>query len=144
LDIAIASLRNQDSNSEWEHVAAAAAVVAASSQGGNGKTRHIQFAVADTVLVFLTLLNVTNMEDPKDMFTTAPVNKCGYPLGEGTTELEKSGPFSFVLATVKHVHFDEDDRYYTIVRSDTGTEQRADSGTQCILLDEYGREMHHV
>ena len=128
LDNAIASLRNQDSNSEWENVAAAAAVVAATSQGGNVKTRHIQFAVDDAVLVFLTLLNVTNMEDPKDMFTVAPVNKYGYPIGEGTTELEKNGPYSFVLATVKHVHFDEDDRYYTIVRFDTGTEQRADSG----------------
>jgi hypothetical protein len=79
-------------------------------------------------LVFLTLLNVTNKEDPKDTFTVAPVNKYGYPSGEGTTELEKNGPYTFVLATVKHVHFDEDDRYYTIVRSDTGTEQRADSG----------------
>jgi hypothetical protein len=128
LDNAIASLRNQDSNSEWENVAAAAAVVAASTQGGNSKTRHIQFAVDDTVLVFLTLLNVTNMEDPKDTFTVAPVNTHGYPSGEGTTELEKNGPYSFVLARVKHVHFDEDDRYYTIVRSDTGTEQRADSG----------------
>jgi hypothetical protein len=131
---AIASLRNQDSNSEWENVAAAAAVVAASSQIGGmnskatGMLRHIQFAVQDTVLVFLTLLNVTNKEDPKDTFTVAPVNKYGYPSGEGTTELEKNGPYTFVLATVKHVHFDEDDRYYTIVRSDTGTEQRADSG----------------
>jgi hypothetical protein len=134
LDNAIASLRKQDSNSEWENVAAAAAVVAASSQGGNVKSRHTQFAVDDTVLVFLTLLNVTNMEDPKDTFTVAPVNAYGYPLGEGTTELEKNGPYSFVLATVKHVHFDEDDRYYTIVRSDTGTEQRADSGTSSHFL----------
>ena len=144
LDTAIASLRKQDSNSEWENVAAAAAVVAASSQGGSSKSRHVQFAVNDHVLCFLTLLNVTNMEDAKDTFTIAPVNRFGYPAGEGATEFEKSGPYSFVLATVKHVHFDEDDRYYTVVRADTGTEQRSDSGTSnhenslsLSLLDQY-------
>ena len=128
LDNAIESLRKQDSNNEWENVAAAAAVVAAGSAGGQSKKSYVQFAVNETVLVFLTLLNVTNMEDPKDTFTIAPVNKYGFPAGEGTTEAEKSGPYSFVLATVRHVHFDEDDRYYTIMRADTGTEQRADSG----------------
>jgi hypothetical protein len=130
LDNAIESLRKQDSNSEWENVAAAVTVVAASSQGGgNPQSRHIKFAVNDTVLVFLTLLNVTNMEDPKDTFTVAPVNKYGFSHAEGRTDLEKTGPYTFVLATVKHVHFDEDDRYYTVVRADTGTEQRSDSGT---------------
>jgi hypothetical protein len=129
LDNAIESLRKQDSNSEWENVAAAVTVVAASSQGGgNTQSRHIKFAVNDTVLVFLTLLNVTNMEDPKDTFTVAPVNKYGFSYGEGRTDVEKTGPYTFVLATVKHVHFDEDDRYYTVVRADTGTEQRSDSG----------------
>ena len=44
-------------------------------------------------------------------------------------EAEKTGRYTYVLATVKHVHFDEDDRYYTVVRADTGTEQRTDSGT---------------
>ncbi len=71
---------------------------------------------------------LTNVEDPKDTFTVAPVNRYGFPQGEGRTEEEKGGPYTFVLATVKHVHFDEDDRYYTVVRADTGTEQRADSG----------------
>jgi hypothetical protein len=129
LDDAIESLRKLDSNSEWENVAAAVTVVAAGNQGkGNSKSRHIKFSVDDTVLVFLTLLNVTNMEDPKDTFTVAPVNTYGYRAGEGRTEAEKAGPYHFVLATVKHMHFEEDDRYYTVVRADTGTEQRADSG----------------
>jgi hypothetical protein len=129
LDDAIESLRKLDSNSEWENVAAAVTVVAAGNQGtGNSKSRHIKFSVDDTVLVFLTLLNVTNMEDPKDTFTVAPVNKYGYRAGEGRTEAERAGPYTFVLATVKHMHFEEDDRYYTVVRADTGTEQRADSG----------------
>lgn len=134
LDNAIESLRKQDSNNEWENVAAAAAVVAAGSIGGHSKKSYIQFAVNETVLVFLTLLNVTNMEDPKDTFTIAPVNKFGFPAGEGGTEAERASPHSFVLATVTHVHFDEDDRYYTILRADTGTEQRADSGAFVFLF----------
>jgi len=129
LDHALESLSTHNSNSEWENIAAAVTVVAAGSQAtGNSASRHIKFAVDDTVLVLLTLLNVTNMEDPKDTFTVAPVNKHGFPQGEGRTDEEKGGPYTFVLATVKHVHFDEDDRYYTVVRADTGTEQRADSG----------------
>lgn len=141
LDHAIESLRKQDLNSEWENVAAAVTVVAAGEQGGSAsKSRHIKFAVNDTVLVFLTLLNVTNIEGPKDSFTVAPVNKYGYPSGEGRTDTEKSGPYTFVLCTVKHVHFDEDDRYYTVERMDTGTEQRADSGWMEPLTDPYAIE----
>jgi hypothetical protein len=135
---AIESLRTQDSNSERENVVAAATVVAAGEQGPSAsKSRLVKFAVNDTVLVFLTLLNVTNVEDPKDTFTVAPVNKYGYPSGEGRTDAEKSGPYTFVLCTVKHVHFDEDDRYYTVERADTGTEQRADSGWMEPLTDPY-------
>jgi hypothetical protein len=141
LDHAIESLSTHNQNSEWENVAAAATVVAAGSQApGNSASRHIKFAVDDTVLVLLTLLNVTNMEDPKDTFTVAPVNKHGFPQGEGRTDEEKGGPYTFVLATIKHVHFDEDDRYYTVIRADTGTEQRADSGWMEPLNDPAGIE----
>lgn len=38
---------------------------------------------------------------------------------------------------MNRVHFDEDDRYYTVVRADTGTEQRADSGTLQLADDCY-------
>lgn len=140
LNNAIDILSNQEGNSEWENVAAAVTVVAASEQGGSSKSRHISFAVNDTVLVFLTLLNVTNLEDPKDTFTIAPVNKYGYPAGEGRTDDEGKSPYTFVLCTVKHVHFDEDDRYYTVERADTGTEQRADSGWMEPLKDPFGIE----
>ncbi|KAL3905401.1 MAG: hypothetical protein SGILL_009693, partial [Bacillariaceae sp.] len=140
LDSAIDTLRNQDSNNEWENVAAAVTVVAAGEAGASAsKSQHnIKFAVDDMVLVFLTLLNVTNMEDPKDTFTVAPVNKYGFPAGEGRLESEKSGPYTFVLCRVTHVHFDEDDRYYTVERTDTGTQQRADSGWMEPLLDPIG------
>ena len=126
---ALESLNTHETNSQWENIAAAVTIVAASEKAsGNSTSRHRKFAVNDTVLVLLTLLNVTNVEDPKDTFTVAPVNRYGFPQGEGRSEEEKGGPYTFVLATIKHVHFDEDDRYYTVVRADTGTEQRADSG----------------
>eukprot|EP00429_Kryptoperidinium_foliaceum_P039921 CAMPEP_0176166240 /NCGR_PEP_ID=MMETSP0120_2-20121206/85020_1 /TAXON_ID=160619 /ORGANISM="Kryptoperidinium foliaceum, Strain CCMP 1326" /LENGTH=1393 /DNA_ID=CAMNT_0017503773 /DNA_START=61 /DNA_END=4240 /DNA_ORIENTATION=- len=126
----------QSSSAEWGNVAAAVG----GQPAGNPPSRHIKFAVEDTVLVLLTLLNVTNVEDPRDTFTVAPVNKYGFPQGEGRSDAEKSGPYTFVLATVKHVHFDEDDRYYTVVRADTGTEQRADSGWIEPLNDPAGIE----
>jgi hypothetical protein len=103
-------------------------------------SRHNQFNVGDTVLVFLTLLNVTNLEDPKDTFTIAAVNTSGYPEGEGRLDEEKRGPYNFVLATVKQLHFEEDDRYYTVIRADTGSQQRADSGWMEPLKDTVGLE----
>lgn len=57
------------------------------------------------------------------------VNRYGFPPGEGTTVEEQSGPYAYVLATVKTVHFDEFAEYYTVKRVDNGVEQRADSGT---------------
>jgi hypothetical protein len=139
---AIEKLRNKDSSSEWESVAAAVAVVQEGERRPTSSTvsRHNQFNVGDTVLVFLTLLNVTNLEDPKDTFTIAAVNSFGYPEGEGRLDEEKRGPYNFVLATVKQLHFEEDDRYYTVIRADTGSEQRADSGWMEPLKDQAGSE----
>ena len=57
------------------------------------------------------------------------VNQHGFPPGEGTTAEEQSGPYSYVMATVQTVHFDEFAEYYTVRRADTGAEQRADTGT---------------
>jgi len=124
------SLKSQ-ANSESEKVATSGtSVVTSTPSNGNAVSRQIKkFAVGDTVLVLLALLNVTNVDDSKDTFTVAPVNRMGFPQGEGRPDEEKMGPYRHVLATVNHVHFDEDDRYYTIIRADTGTEQRADSGT---------------
>lgn len=55
------------------------------------------------------------------------VNKHGFPDGEGTTPEEQRGPYIYVLATVKKVHFEEFAAFYTVVRADTGAEQRADT-----------------
>lgn len=111
-----------------DSVFAAASVVAQSAQV-SAKRGHVQFNTDDVVLCMLTLLNVTNPGDDTDSFTVCPVNIHGYPPGEGKTEAERQGPYVFVTATVKKVHFDEDERYYTVVRADNGTEQRADTGT---------------
>ena len=54
------------------------------------------------------------------------VNRYGFPPGEGDTPEEQRGPYVFVLATVKMIHFDESAPYYTVTRCDIGTDQRAD------------------
>lgn len=54
------------------------------------------------------------------------VNKHGFPPGEGQSPEERSGPYIYVLATVKKVHFEEIQTYYTVTRMDTGADQRAD------------------
>ena len=115
---------------EWETVAAAAAVVAAGTTSTASRS-HIQFAVGEKVLVFLNILNHTNSVDAQDLFTITPVNKYGFPPGEGKRSGEQQGPYVYVLCTVRKVHFDEDLRYYTVSREDTGAEQRADTGELC-------------
>jgi class 3 adenylate cyclase len=137
----LAADKLQSSGEDWEQTAAAAAVVA--SRKGHS------YSQGDRVLVLLTLLNFTmrqqmqqtGMEEEaverfKVLMTLAPVNKAGFPDGEGRTESEKSGPFSYVLCTVQQVHFDEDERYYTVVRGDTETEQRAEAAWMEPILDE--------
>jgi hypothetical protein len=133
-------LGKQDANSDWENVAAAATVVAAATAGASGKRSHVQFGAKDHVLVILNLLNMTNHEDDRDTFTIDPVNAMGFPMGGGNTEAERQGPFTFVVATVVNVHFDEDERYYTVKRFDTETEQRADSSWMEPMKDMAGIE----
>jgi hypothetical protein len=107
------------------------------------------YNVNDKVLVYLTLLNITNNDElTKDTYTTSAVNKYGYPnsKGEGNkgSSTEKSsdhhhhhnntnqerfhGPYMFILCEIKQVHFDESERYYTVHRYDTGINQRANPG----------------
>jgi class 3 adenylate cyclase len=144
-DLAVDKL--QSSGGDWEQSAAAAAVVA------SRKGHSVQYSQGDRVLVLLTLLNFTmrqqmqqtGMEEEaverfKAMLTLAPVNKAGFPEGEGRTESEKAGPFSYVLCTVQQVHFDEDERYYTIFRGDTETEQRAEAAWMEPVYDEFAMQ----
>jgi len=129
IDIVAAAdrLGDNEQNLNWESAAAAAAVVAATAQATPTRN-YIQFRTDEHVLVLLKILNLTNRQDDRAQYTVDPVNKYGYPLGEGKAERERQGPYSYVLCSVCKVHFDEDERYYTIRRADTGTEQRADPG----------------
>jgi hypothetical protein len=120
-------LLGNTNSTDFEHVAAAAAVVAAASQT-SAKRGYVQFGQGDHVLVMLTLLGMADVSGDKESYTVDPVNALGYPQGQGKTESQKQGPFLFVLCTVTQVHFDEDERYYTVRRFDTGSEQRADPG----------------
>lgn len=120
----------QMGNTQLEDVAAAAAVVALSTDATVSTTRK-KYVVDDYVLIFLNLLNHTNSDDSPETFTVKPVNKYGFPPGEGNGSEEQQGPYVFVMALVKRVHFDEDVPYYTVTRADTGTEQRAENGKPC-------------
>jgi hypothetical protein len=122
---AVDRLGASGSNSQWENVMAAASVVAASSEAQSQRA-HIQFGQDDNVLVILTLLNITNRVDNPVDFTVDPVNAWGFPVGGGKNDAERQGPHSFILCSVTKVHFDEDERYYTVRRNDTGADQRAD------------------
>jgi hypothetical protein len=113
--------------------AAAAAVVAAVAQAG-GVSRVVQFGQGDFALVQLSRLSSAIVPADHDLVTIAPVNKNGYPLGEGKSESQRCGPHKYVLCKVIQVHFDEDERYYTVRRLDTEKEQRADRGLDWMEL----------
>jgi hypothetical protein len=55
------------------------------------------------------------------------VNRFGYPFGEGSTPDERRGPYQYILATVKQVHFEEIHPFYTVTRADNGRNQRANA-----------------
>lgn len=126
-----------DKESAFEHLAnfsdhAAASMEAASNIIKNGNMCNKKINVDANVLVALTLMDNVAMHEDISMelkqSTSAPVNKLGFPEGEGKTEAEERGPWVYVLAIVKTVHFREDEKYYTVERFDTGACQRADRG----------------
>jgi hypothetical protein len=118
-----ASYRPSEFNRGSSSVAAAAAAVQASQTN-----RRIQFGQGEYALVQLSRLTISEQASDKDLITIAPVNKYGYPVGEGKNDKQKQPPHYYVLCLVVKVHFDEDERYYTVRRMDTDAEQRADPG----------------
>lgn len=52
------------------------------------------------------------------------------------TSEEESGPYEYLLAVVKTVHFKENLPFYTVTRMDSGEDQRADIGEFCWMLEE--------
>ena len=125
---------NSHSSNEFEHVAAAAAVVAASTQAPT--KRGVQFSRGDYALVVLTLLGREDPDGGKGQCTVDPVNAHGYPHGQGKTEAQRHGPYLYVLCQVTQVHFDEDERYYTVRRCDNDKEQRGDQAFMEAIRDE--------
>lgn len=94
--------------------AGAAAVV---QEQDKARATYRRYRVGDSVLVCNTQSRWANL-----------VNRYGYPAGGGVTPEEQRGPYIYVLATVRKVHFEEDAEYYTVTRADTGADQRADAG----------------
>jgi hypothetical protein len=130
---------NTYQSSDFEYVSAAAAVVSATA---SGKRNYVQqFGQGDHVLVILAILGLADAFGNKESYTIDPVNKLGFPRNQGKTEAQNQGPFLYVLCIVKQVHFDEDERYYTVLRCDTNTEQRADPGYMEPIRDEDAIEM---
>jgi len=126
---------NLDGSSMGDTMAAAAAVVR------NGYKSQKHFKKGEKVLIALPVLSDEVEPRPRPRFgsiggladavpkpSVAPVNKYGYPKGEGKTPEERQEPHVYVLATVKHIHFREDARHYTVERADTGVCVRADTG----------------
>jgi hypothetical protein len=94
-----------------------AVAAAVATEQDKALATYRRYRVGDSVLVCNTQSRWPN-----------PVNKYGYPAGGGLTSEEMNGPYIYVLATVKKVHFEEDAEYYTVTRADTGLDQRADAG----------------
>ncbi len=61
--------------------------------------------------------------------STCLVNRYGFPEGGGgaATPEQRRGPYIYVLAQVKSVHFGENAQYYTVSRFDNEEDQRADA-----------------
>ncbi len=131
---------NMYQSSDFEYTSAAAAIVTATTASGKRNYVH-QFGQGDHVLVILAILGLADAFGNKELYTIDPVNKLGYPQNEGKTEAQSQGPYLYVLCVVKQVHFDEDERYYTVLRCDTNKEQRADPGYMEPIRDEESVEI---
>ena len=129
---AVSRLSSSQSH-ELDRVAAASAVVASSTPAP--LKRGVQFSRGDDVLVVLTRLGMAD-DAEGEKCTVDPVNAHGYPQGQGKTEVQRNGPYLYVLCQVTQVHFDEDERYYTVRRCDNNKEQRADQAYMEAIRDE--------
>lgn len=70
------------------------------------------------------------------------VNRYGFPEGGGGAlySEQRRGPYIYLLAQVKSVHFGEDAQYYTVSRCDNEEDQRADAGWMEPITDPLGIE----
>jgi hypothetical protein len=131
-------------------VAAAAAVVSGGVTATDFRAQR-RYNVGDFALVVGHVAPKQHMGDEdaygaqyihpiqKQKLIYNPVNKYGFPPGKGTTEEELRPPYVYVLARVTKVHFEEDARYYTVIREDNQLEQRADTEFMEPILNEKAR-----
>lgn len=106
----------------------------------NGMKPQRNFKKGENVLIALPDViseDIPQEEQNKELRkpTVARVNKYGYPENKSKKEEHKSkkeelksGPFVYVIATVRKIHFKESARHYTVERADTGAWVRADTG----------------
>jgi len=124
-------LENFANASESDRMAAAASVVK-QAQWANINQKKKNFHTGDNVLVSLTILDIAAASSLAPMSqlqsTSAPVNKYGFPQGEGKKQEHTKGPYVYVLATVQSVGFKGFAKDYMVKRCDTGECQRADKG----------------
>ena len=106
--------------------AARSAAAPSAPQGFAGAVRSSQpfrrYGVGDRVLICNHAARWSNL-----------VNRHGFPEGQGDSAEERSGPYIYALATVRRIHFGENQQYYTVQRADPGGEQRADAGESALV-----------
>jgi hypothetical protein len=137
-------------SNQFDNMVAAAAVVSGSVAASDFRTQR-RYNVGDYALVVGHVAPKRIDEDDtydyqyldpiqKQKLIYNPVNKYGFPPGKGGTEEELRPPYVYVLAKVTKVHFEEDARYYTVIREDNQLEQRADSEFMEPILSEKAKQ----
>ena len=75
-------------------------------------------------------INVFDQQQQQQQQRMMMLNKFGYPepheLASSLVDVQKQGPYNYILATVVSVHYGEDAQYYTVRREDNRQNQRAD------------------
>jgi hypothetical protein len=89
---------------------------------------HIGYSVNDAVLI------IHNREGHHVGGFVTTVNRFGYPPASGTTLEEQRGPYIYVLGKVAQVHYEENAKFYTVQREDTGEDIRGDPGEYCTIV----------
>ena len=67
----------------------------------------------------------SNESDDTELYL---LNKYGFPDGEGNYPFERKGPYLYVLCTIKQVHYEENEVFWTVMREDNGQDMRGDAG----------------
>lgn len=103
-----------------------------------GVSAFRRYGVGDYVLI-------SNHDLPKDSLKLVNVHGFAeWDAGEALTDEEERGPYIYVLAQVKIVHFLENLPFYTVTRKDSGQDQRADVGKSSACVCVIPRETSYI